>query len=236
MIGEQIVHQDLGYLFAIRSKYKLRFPAMKQFLLFLFIALLTGFSASAQFAENNSLYLGLGPNVGNYSGLDINFNYASQRKWSAQIGIKSGIRGAKNKPDDFSGGILGLLSRGLTNPKDEITSYQFLGGRMIQLDGEEGRFRLNLLTGPSINKFKNSVNFQPSTENGVILGTYTFENEKDSGMGWMVKPTLEIPLGKVVGFGISPYLNFNSKNFAYGFEFQLLIGILQPSKQTNFRY
>lgn len=210
--------------------------SMKQFLLILFISLCSGFSAHAQFAENHSLYLGLGPTVGNYSGLDINFNYALQRSWSAQIGIKTGVRGAKNKPDDFSGGILGVLSRGLTNPNDEIISYQFLGGKMILLDGEEGRFRINLLTGPSINKFRNSVNFQPSTENGVILGTYTFETEKDSGIGWMVKPTLEIPLGKVVGFGVSPYLNFNSKNFAYGFDFQLLIGILQPSRQSNYRY
>lgn len=209
---------------------------MKQFLLIVFITLCTGFSANAQFAENHSLYLGIGPTVGNYSGLDINFNYAFQRSWSAQIGIKTGVRGAKNKPDDFSGGILGILSRGLTNPKDDITSYQFLVGKMILLDGEEGNFRLNLLTGPSINRFTNSVNFQPSTANGVLLGTYTFEREKDSGIGWMVKPTLEIPLGKVVGFGFSPYANFNSKNTAFGFDIQLLIGILQPSRQSNSRY
>lgn len=209
---------------------------MKQILLILLITLWTGFSATAQFAENNSLYLGLGPNVGNYSGFDINFNYALQRSWSAQIGIKKGVRGAKNKPDNFSGGILGVLSRGLTNPKDEITSYQFLGGKMILLDGEEGRFRLNLLTGPSINKFRNSVNFQRVTENGIILGTYTFETEKEQGIGWMVKPTLEIPLGKVVGFGFSPYANFNSKNMSFGFDIQLLLGILQPSRQSNYRY
>jgi hypothetical protein len=208
---------------------------MKQFLLIIFITLCTGFPVSAQFAENNSLYLGLGPTLGNYSGLDINFNYASQRKWSAQIGIKSGSRASKNKPKDFSGGILGLLSRGLTNPKDEITSYQFLGGKMILLDGEEGNFRLNILTGPSINRFQNSVNFHPSTANGVLLGTYTFEREKESGIGWMLKPTLEIPLGKVVGFGFSPYANFNSKNMAFGFDIQLLIGILQPSRQSNYR-
>lgn len=209
---------------------------MKQLLLIIFITLYTGFSASAQFAENNSLYLGFGPTVGNYSGLDLNFNYAIQRKWSAQIGIKSGIRGAKNKPDDFSGGILGILSRGLTNPKDEITSYQFLVGKMILLEGEEGRFRLNLLTGPSINKFRNAVNFQRSTENGVIFGTYTFEMEKDSGIGWMLKPTFEIPLGKVIGFGVSPYANFNSKRMAYGLDLQVLIGILQPSRQSKSRY
>ncbi|MFN3999906.1 hypothetical protein [Algoriphagus sp.] len=208
---------------------------MKKFLLIILITLWAGL-ASAQFAENNSLYLGLGPTVGNYSGLDINFNYAFQRSWSAQIGIKTGIRGAKNKPDDFSGGILGLLTRGLTNPKDEITSYQFLVGKMILLDGDEGSFRLNLLTGPSINRFRNSVNFQRVTDAGVILGTYTFQSERDSGIGWMVKPTFEIPLGKVVGFGFSPYANFNSKNMAYGFDIQLLLGVLQPSRKSNSRY
>ncbi|WP_332913631.1 hypothetical protein [Algoriphagus boritolerans] len=70
---------------------------MKQFLLIILITLFIGFSAKAQFAENNSLYLGFGPTVGNYSGLDLNLNYVLQRNWSAQIGIKSGIRGAKKQ-------------------------------------------------------------------------------------------------------------------------------------------
>jgi hypothetical protein len=40
----------------------------------------------------------------------------------------------------------------------------------------------------------------------------------------------------VIGFGVSPYVNFNSKRMAFGFDFQLLIGILQPSRQSKSRY
>ncbi|MDO8966156.1 hypothetical protein [Algoriphagus sp.] len=43
-------------------------------------------------------------------------------------------------------------------------------------------------------------------------------------------------VGKVIGFGVSPYVNFNSKNMAYGLDLQVLIGILQPSRQSKSRY
>lgn len=204
---------------------------MKISLLLIFTFMVIGFSAKAQFAENNSLYLGTGFSVGNYEGGDINFNYASQRKWSAQFGIKSVSREAENKPDDYSGGIIGLITLGLSDPVDEITSYQFLGGKMILLSDSKISTRLNLLTGPTINKFQKSVNFQKNTAGGVFTGTYTFDNQQSSGFGWMVKPSLELTFGKVFGLGFNPYLHFNSLDFSYGFDFQLLIGILQPSKQ-----
>lgn len=191
-----------------------------------------GFSAKAQFAENNSLYLGTGFSLGNYTGEDFNFNYAWQRNWSAQFGIKSVSREAENRPADFFGGVLGLVSRGFTDPEDKITSYQFLGGKMLVLSESNVSTRLNLLTGPTLNRFQKSVNFEKNfTTGGVLTGTYTFEKEKSSGMGWMVKPTFEVTIGKVIGLGFNPYLHFNSVDFAYGFDFQILIGILQPSKQ-----
>ena len=193
-----------------------------------------GFSARAQFAENNSLYLGTGLSVGNFNGADINFNYASQRKWSAQFGIKSVSREAENKPNDYFGGIIGAITLGLSDPTDEITSYQFLGGKMLVLSESNVSTRLNLLTGPTINRYQKSVNFEKNfTAGGVLTGTYTFEKEKSAGMGWMVKPTLEVTFGKAIGLGLNPYVHFNSADFAYGFDFQILIGILQPSKQYN---
>ncbi len=205
---------------------------MKLSILLLLNFMIIGISAKAQFAENNSLYLGTGFSVGNYKGMDINFNYASQRKWSAQFGIKSVSREAENIPADFFGGVLGLVTRGFTDPIDKIASYQFLGGKMILLSESNVSTRLNLLTGPTINRFQKSVNFQPNTTaGGIVTGTYTFEKEKSSGFGWMIKPTLEVTFGKVIGLGFNPYLHFNSVDFSYGFDFQLLIGILQPSKQ-----
>lgn len=189
-----------------------------------------GFSARAQFAENNSLYLGTGFSVGNFSGADINFNYAKQRKWSAQFGIKYVSREAENIPLDYSGGFFSAITLGLSNPKDEITSYQFLGGKMILFGDSKVSTRLNLLTGPSINRIQRSVNFQRTYDNGFLGATYTFDREQSSGVGWMVKPTLELTFGKIFGLGFNPYMHFNSVDFAYGFDFQLLIGILQPSK------
>lgn len=205
---------------------------MKLSLLLILTFMVIGFSAKAQFAENNSLYLGTGFSVGNYKGADINFNYASQRNWSAQFGIKSVSREAENKPADFFGGVLGLVTRGFTDPVDKITSYQFLGGKMLLLSESNVSTRLNLLTGPTINRFQKSVNFERNTTaGGVLTGTYTFEKEKSSSIGWMVKPTLEVTFGKVIGLAFNPYLHFNSVDFSYGFDIQLLIGILQPSKQ-----
>lgn len=207
---------------------------MKISLLLILTFFVTGFSAKAQFSENNSLYLGTGFSVGNYKGMDINFNYASQRNWSAQFGIKSVSREAENRPADFFGGVLGLVTRGFTDPEDKITSYQFLGGKMLLLSESNISTRLNLLTGPTINRFQKSVNFEKNfTAGGVLTGTYTFEKEKSSGMGWMVKPTLEVTFGKAIGLGFNPYVHFNSVDFSYGFDIQLLIGILQPSKQFN---
>ena len=205
---------------------------MKISLLLILTFMIVGFSANAQFAENNSLYLGTGFSLGNYRGADFNLNYASQRSWSAQFGIKSVSRDAENRPADFFGGVLGLVIRGFTDPEDKITSYQFLGGKMLILSESNVSTRLNLLTGPTLNRFQKSVNFEKNfTTGGVVTGTYTFEKEKSSGMGWMVKPTIEVTFGKVIGLGLNPYVHFNSVDFAYGFDFQILIGILQPSKR-----
>ncbi len=217
------------------SKEVLRYipPLVMKFSFLLILTfMVVGFSANAQFAENNSLYLGTGFSVGNYKGGDFNFNYASQRSWSAQFGIKSVSREAKNRPADFFGGVLGLVTRGFTDPEDKITSYQFLGGKMLLLSESTVSTRLNLLTGPTLNRFQKSVNFEKNfTAGGVATGTYTFEKEKSSGMGWMVKPTLEVTFGKAIGLGLNPYMHFNSVDIGYGFDFQILIGILQPSKR-----
>jgi hypothetical protein len=205
---------------------------MKFSLLLILTFMVIGFSAKAQFAENNSLYLGTGFSLGNYKGADFNFNYASQRSWSAQFGIKSVSREAENRPADFFGGVLGLVTRGFTDPEDKITSYQFLGGKMLLLSESTISTRLNLLTGPTLNRFQKSVIFEKNfTTGGVLTGTYTFEKEKSSGMGWMVKPSFEVTFGKVIGLGLNPYVHFNSVDIGYGFDFQLLIGILQPSKR-----
>ena len=204
---------------------------MKLSLVLILTFLVVGFSAKAQFAENHSLYLGTGFSVGNFDGADLNINYASQRKWSAQFGIKSVSREAENKPLDYSGGFFSAITLGLGNPKDEITSYQFLGGKMILLGDKKVSTRLNLLTGPSFNQIRRSVNFQRTNESGIFGATYTFDRDQSSGFGWMVKPSLELTFGKVFGLGFNPYLHFNSADFAYGFDFQILIGILQPSKQ-----
>jgi hypothetical protein len=193
--------------------------------------LIIGTSAKAQFTETTNLYLGVGVSIGNYNGGDFNFNYGSQNNWSAQFGIKSISREAREKPSDYFGGVVGLLTRGMSNPVDRITSYQFLGGKMVPLKISNINSRLNLLTGPTINDFQKSINFQRNnTTGGVLIGTYTFEKEKSSGFGWMVKPTMEVKFGKVIGLSLNPYLLFNSYDFSYGFDFQFLIGILQPSK------
>lgn len=69
--------------------------------------------------QKQHFYLGTGLPVGNFTGADSKFNYASQKKWSAQFGIKYVSSEAENKPLDYSGGFFSAITLSLCNQKDE---------------------------------------------------------------------------------------------------------------------
>jgi hypothetical protein len=74
--------------------------------------------------EGNTYYLSSEINLGNYYGLDFNFNYIFKNKYSLKLGFSGNIREPKTQPIDYSAGLNGLFSLGTENPYDYFLNYK----------------------------------------------------------------------------------------------------------------
>lgn len=130
-----------------------------RFLLFFIIFCFNVCDINAQVPEKNAFYHSGELSGGNYFGLNLNANYVRDEKYSFQLGYSVHLRSAKDKPDDYSSGLIGVLLFGLANPTDQIENFQVLTGRVIQLNSK-GTLRLNLLAGIGLSIIKEPVNWE----------------------------------------------------------------------------
>jgi len=82
-------------------------------ILSLFIVILSINSVNAQFSENNAIYHTSEITIGNYLGIDIHANYVLKEKYSFKIGYSGFIRRPKSAPENYSSGLIGVLTFGL---------------------------------------------------------------------------------------------------------------------------
>lgn len=196
---------------------------MKKILLFTLLLLAT--TANAQFLDNNALYLNGGVSRGNYFGARVGVNIIHKEKYSLQAGFSGLIRGAKSKPEDYSGGLVGAFFFGLTSPFDEIASYELLVGRVVKLD-DPGIVRLNLKGGATFSKFSKPTNWQ-SAPSGLVTPNYTYDTFERNVIGLIINPEIEFPVTRVVGVAVSPFCILNKESTAAGVELKLLLGVLR---------
>ncbi len=199
---------------------------MKRMIFILSIALLPFSFANAQFAKNNALFFSAEVGRGNYLVSDINLNYVLKDKYSFQLGFFVGVRKPKTQPEDYAGGIIGSLSFGLSNPKDEFMNFGISAGRIYKLNNE-GNIRLNMLFGAGytiISEPRNWVKIHNSPIN--LAENYSYDFEKHYAFSIIINPKIEFPFSRFFGLTVSPMLQISKDRVYYGIGVGYMIGLL----------
>ena len=185
--------------------------------IFIILFLIPGFKSTAQIGEKDFLYLNFEIQLGNYLGLTGGLNYILREKYSFHIGMMGGIRGARNKPEDYSGGLGSAFVLGLDSPKDVMEDYHIMFGRMIKLNSTE-RVRFNIMGGLCYTRYYEPHNYEKLNSNWMTAN-YSYEYTEFRRMSFIFNPVVEFPFSFWRGFNISPILHVNEDRITF------LIGI-----------
>lgn len=173
---------------------------MKRALLMLLLVSGT-IGANAQFDEKNAIYAANEFNMGGYLGVDVSINYVYDTRFAYRIGFSTNTRIARSIPEDYSPGVIGILTLGANTPRDNFQSVHFTFG-YIQKLSESGTVRLNLSLGLGVAMTKVPVNWQKIDQ--FLSENYTWEYENDNSISFVLNPKIEFPFSRYYGITISP--------------------------------
>ena len=194
----------------------------------LFVLIFFFLQLNAQFAERNAIYLTGGLNGGNFWGMNLNLNYILDNTYSFQAGISGLFREPKSKPDDFSSGLTGLFTFGLSNLLyyDEMDNYHILFGKIVKTN--KNIIRFNIAGGIGYTYLTEATNWKRVTE--FTLGeNYTYDIEKHGSVSFIINPKIEFPIIRYFGATLSPILQLNKDRTYIGIGFDLMLGLLRDN-------
>lgn len=197
-------------------------------LLFIFVGINT---ASAQFAENNAIYLSGEVGGGNYFNGDINLNYVYKENYSIKIGVSGNLRKAVSQPGDLRSSLTeSVFTFGLTNPKDQLDTYSVSLGKVVNLN-KSRNIRANLMFGvgyTTITEPENYEKVEVSIIGGMVMGNYTWDYGKRHGISFIINPKIEFPITRYWGLTVSPMVQLNKDRTYFGIGIGSMIGLLRP--------
>lgn len=176
--------------------------------------------------EQNLVYLSSELNLGNYIGLSGDINYILNETYTFKFGIVGNIRKPVNQPDDYNAGIIGVLSYGLVKARDHMQSVNIAVGKLYKLN-QSGTLRLNAAAGIGFTNIQSTENWQ-KIDDATIGTNYTYDVVEKNTVSLIINPKIEIPLGRVFGFTISPMAIINAESSYYGLGFGSMIGKISP--------
>ena len=191
-------------------------------------ALLFSFEVSclqAQFIEKNAFYFEAGASLGTHLGASVSLNYTYNQKYSVAAGWSQLIRASKNKPDDYSSGLLGILLLNLVKPLEETTLYDFQVGQIFVLN-KSGSIRLNFMGGIGFTHIKDAFNFE-AVDDSFLVENYTYSYESSNVISLLLTPRIEFTT-RFYGLSISPQFIYNEENVYFGLAINHMVGILRP--------
>ncbi|MFI8378977.1 hypothetical protein [Leeuwenhoekiella sp. NPDC079379] len=196
----------------------------KWFLTALLFSFIVG-CLQAQFIEKNAFYFEAGASLGTHLGASVSFNYTYNQKYSFAVGWSQLLRASKNKPDDYSSGLVGVFLLNLIKPLEETTLYDLQAGRIIVLN-KSGSIRLNFMGGVGFVQIKDAYNFEP-VDNSFLVENYTYDYVSSTSVGLLLTPRIEFTT-RFYGLSISPQFIYNKEKLYFGLAINHMVGILRP--------
>lgn len=203
------------------------------FSILVFILPIFALQLNAKFSEKNAIYLTGGLNVGNFWGGNLNLNYVLNEKYSFQAGISGLLRESKSKPEDFSSGVVGIFTLGLSNLLylDEMENYHLLAGKIFMLN-RNNTSRLNLAGGIGYTILTEPTNWKRVT--GYTIGeNYTYDRITHGTISLIINPGVEFPFTRYLGFTLSPMLQISKYRTYVGFGIEMMIGLLRKTNNVS---
>ena len=188
----------------------------------MFISLFTISNSSAQEIEEHLVYISSELNLGNYLGVTGDINYIYEEKYTAKFGFTANIRDARNQPADYTPGLAGLVTYGVASARESMVGVHLMVGRLYNLNSQKS-LRLNAAVGIGYTRVETLENWQKSNSN-IFIGNYNYDIINKSTASLLINPKLEIPLGRVFGFTVSPTAIINSESNYYGIGLGYMIG------------
>jgi len=185
---------------------------------------------NAQFSDNNAIYQTSEITIGNYIGFVLNANYVFKEKYSFKIGYSGLIRSPKSAPENYTSGLIGILTFGLTNPYDQMENFQILVGKIYHLN-EKGTIRANLSIGLGFTVIKEPTNWQALGGN-FLTQNYSYEYHKYNTVSLIINPKIEFPFTRFYGLSISPMIQVNKDRTYIGIGIGQMIGLLRKKLKS----
>lgn len=201
---------------------------MKRIITILIFSISINF-ANAQFTENNAIYQTGEFNLGNYIGVDFNYNYVYKEKYSFKVGYTGNIRKPKSQPDNYTSGLTAIFSLGLSNPFDQNENYQIGFGKIYKLNAS-GTIRANLSVGLGYTIIREPENWQMINA-PLLAENYTWNYKKLNTVSLIINPKMEFPFTRYFGLTISPMLQINKYRTYFGIGVGQMIGLLRNRKK-----
>ncbi len=174
-------------------------------LVLILLLLCTTIQVNGQDEGKHAIYGANEINMGGYVGIDASLNYIYNEKYSFRFGFCNNTRLAKSKPSDYSPGVIGLLTLGMSTPRDYFQSFQLAGGMIAKLS-ESGKARVNISIGLGLAKTKVPDNWQKI--DGYLTDNYTWDYKTEHSVSLIINPKFEFPFTRYWGLSISPMLQF----------------------------
>ena len=195
------------------------------------------FTVKAQDTSKHPLfYVNGGLSMGNFSGGQAGINFAVENRFSLQLEYSGILRKAKEKPEDYSAGMLSIFVLFANGPVDKINSIRFMAGKIVTIN-PTGKTKLNLKAGFSYSTYSESYNFIKDPAEGLLLvPNYSWDSRRTGMMGVIIKSELEHTISRIVGYSISPYVEISSEISSVGVAFNLLLGRLGKRNPQAGRY
>lgn len=167
-------------------------------------------------------YLSTEVDLGNYIGVSMNLNYTLKGSYSFKVGVVGNIRSARNEPADYTSGLITIATFGLGRPMETVGSVNVAAGKIYYLNQAES-IRLNAAVGIGFTEIQTIENWQKNP-NSFLGENYTYDKVKKNTVSLIINPKVELTLGKVFGFSVSPMAVINGKSNYYGVGLGYIIG------------
>ncbi len=199
---------------------------MKNLLFKLLVAWSTISATNAQVSEKKPVYFSNELLLGNYGlGVDFNLNYITDNLYSFRIGVSGVTRWAKSTPDDYYGGIGGLLVG--SYPNEQMGSLQMQVGKVFNLV-KSRKVRVNLSAGLALSRYRRPSNWvKDYNYNAPLAPNYNWNYQFFNTVSFVLNPRIEFPFGRIYGLNVSPLILVNPHTIYYGIGIGHLIGRLK---------
>ncbi len=194
-------------------------------LLAITICVFTIVTARAQNNERDPAYLTAEFNLGNYLGIDLNFNYIFKNDYSIRVGYTGNWRRSESLPENYSPGLFTLFFFGTLDPYDQMQNFQASFGRVYYLN-EKQTIRANLSIGLGYTIITEPENWQKIGQ-AFFVPNYYWEYKSHSTVSLIINPKIEFPLTRFYGLTISPMAQINKDRAYYGIGIGHMLGRLK---------